>query len=178
MAERSVRVGIIGAGSLGAALGGRLAAAGHAIMFGGGASAEATASRIGVRAGANNEAAAFGELIALCVPFAAIDAALAQSGPLAGKVLWSCVNALKPDNSGLAIGFDSSAGEEVAARAPGARVVAAIPPFAEALAPGPLAYDNELAPSVFMCGDDGGAKRVVERLVRDIGAQPVDAGRP
>jgi hypothetical protein len=29
---------------------------------------------------------------------------------------------------------------------------------------------------VFLCGDDIGAKAVVERLVRDIGAQPVDAG--
>jgi predicted dinucleotide-binding enzyme len=31
-------------------------------------------------------------------------------------------------------------------------------------------------PSVFVCGDDAAAKGIVERLVRDIGAHPVDAG--
>ena len=40
-------------------------------------------------------------------------AALADAGPLRGTVLWSCVNALKPDYTGLAIGFDNSAAEEV-----------------------------------------------------------------
>jgi 8-hydroxy-5-deazaflavin:NADPH oxidoreductase len=93
-------------------------------------------------------------------------------------VLWSCVNALKPDFSGLAVGFDTSVAEEVARRATGARVVAAIPRFAHAIASGDLAYDHGLAPSVFLGGDDPGAKAVVERLVRDIGAQPGDAGAP
>jgi predicted dinucleotide-binding enzyme len=84
---------------------------------------------------------------------------------------------LKRDLSGLVVGFDTSAAEEVARRAPGARVVAAIPPFAHAIASGSLAYDHGLEPSVFLCGDDRGAKQVVEQLIRDIGAQPIDAGR-
>jgi predicted dinucleotide-binding enzyme len=29
---------------------------------------------------------------------------------------------------------------------------------------------------VFVCGDDDGAKALVETLVRDLGAHPVDAG--
>jgi hypothetical protein len=29
---------------------------------------------------------------------------------------------------------------------------------------------------VFICGDDAGPKQLVEQLVRDLGAQPVDAG--
>jgi predicted dinucleotide-binding enzyme len=171
-----VRIGIIGAGNLGSALGARLGGAGHAIMFGGGASAEQAATRLGARAGSNAEAAAFGNVVVLAVPFAAIDAALEQAGPLERKVLWSCVNALKPDYTGLVLGFDSSAAEEVARRVPGARVVAAVPPFAEALASGALGYEHELAPSVFICGDDAGPKQLVEQLVRDLGAQPVDAG--
>ena len=112
----------------------------------------------------------------LAVPFAAIDAALADAGPIDGRVLWSCVNALKDDLSGLAIGFDSSAGEEVARRARGARVVAALPPFAEAIASGNLTYDGDLAPTVFLCGDDPAAKRIVEGLAAGLGVQPVDAG--
>jgi len=171
-----VNLGIIGAGSLGTALGGRLAERGHTIMFGGGASAQDAAVRQRARVGSNAETAAFGDVVILAVPFAAIDAALANAAPLRGRVLWSCVNALKPDYTGLVVGFDNSAAEEVARRAPGALVVAALPPFAHAIAAGQLGYDRDLVPSVFVCGDDAAAKGIVERLVRDIGAHPVDAG--
>jgi len=171
-----MRIGIIGAGSLGSALGERLSEAGHEITLGGGESALAVATRLGAGVGSNSEAAAFGAVVVLAVPFAAIGPALEESGPLEGKVLWSCVNALKPDFSGLAVGFNTSAAEEVARRAPGASVVAAIPPFADAIASGSLAYEEGLEPTVFLCGDDQSAKMMVEELVRDIGAHPVDAG--
>jgi 8-hydroxy-5-deazaflavin:NADPH oxidoreductase len=171
-----VRIGIIGAGNLGAALGKRLVDAGHKVMFAEGATAAEAASTIGAAAASNREAAAWADVVVLAVPFAAIEDALAAAGPLEGTVLWSCVNALKPDFSGLAVGFDTSAAELVASHAPGAAVVAAIPPFAEALSSDNLRYDAGLVPSVFVCGDDSGAKSVVERLVGEIGAQPVDAG--
>jgi predicted dinucleotide-binding enzyme len=145
-------------------------------MFGGGAAAQDAAVRQRAEVGSNTETMAFGDVVILAVPFAAVDAALADAGPLRGRVLWSCVNALKPDYTGLAIGFDNSAAEEVARRAPGARVVAAVPPFANAIANGPLRYDRDLEPSVFICGDDSAAKRIVEGLVGDLGAHPVDAG--
>jgi 8-hydroxy-5-deazaflavin:NADPH oxidoreductase len=171
-----MRIAIIGAGALGTAIARGLLESGHEIVFGGGASAYEAAARLGAAACSNADAAAHADVVALAVPFSAIDAALAQTGSLDGAVLWSCVNALKPDLSGLAVGFDTSAAEEVASRAPGARVVSAIPPFAEALANGDLAYDGGIAPSVFVCGDDDQAKAVVELLVLDLGAHPVDAG--
>jgi len=167
---------IIGAGSLGSALGERLGRAGHRVMFGGGTSAQDAAARQGALVGTNAEAVAFGDVVILAVPFAAIDAALADAGSLEGRVLWSCVNAFRPDLSGLAVGVDNSAAEEVARRARGARVVSALPPFAHGIAAPSLGYDGELTPTVFVCGDDEGAKRIVEGLVRDIGAHPVDAG--
>jgi 8-hydroxy-5-deazaflavin:NADPH oxidoreductase len=171
-----VRIGIVGAGRLGGSLAERLADAGHDLMLGGGASAQETGSRLGIPAGTAADAAEFGEVVSLAVPFDAIDDALMQARPRKGCVLWTCVNALRPDYSGLAVGFDTSAAEEVAKRAPGARVVAAIPPFAEALSSGQLAYDCGLAPSVFLCGDDPDAKELVEPLLVDLGAHPVDAG--
>jgi 8-hydroxy-5-deazaflavin:NADPH oxidoreductase len=171
-----LKLGIIGAGSLGTALGERYAQRGHMVMFGGGASAHDAAVRMQLRVGSNSEAAAFGDVVILAVPFTAIDAALADAGPMRGRVLWSCVNALRPDYTGLAVGFDNSAAEEVARRVPGARVVAAVPPFAQAIAKGPLCYDRDLEPTVFICGDDRAAKRIVEELVLELGAQPVDAG--
>ena len=112
----------------------------------------------------------------LAVPYPALGAALEETGPLHGRVLWSCVNALKRDLSGLAVGFDTSAAEEVARRAEDGRVVAAIPPFANALAADDLDYGGELSPSVFVCGDDPAAKLLVRELVIDLGAHPVDAG--
>jgi hypothetical protein len=171
-----MNIGIIGAGSLGRALGKRLTDVGHEVMFGGDVSAADAASEIDAKAGSNRDAAAFGDIVVLAVPFAAIAAALSAAEPLAGKMLWSCVNALKPDFSGLAIGFDTSAAEEVAKLAPGAHVVGAIPPFAEALASGDLHYDGELTPTVFICSDDDRAKAAVEELVLEIGGHPVDAG--
>jgi predicted dinucleotide-binding enzyme len=173
---RGVKIGIIGAGRLGGTLAERLAAAGHAPMFGGGASAEEAGYRLGFPAASPADAAEFGEVVVLAVPYGAIDDALAAARPPAGRVIWSCVNALRPDYSGLEVGFDTSAAEEVAKRAPGARVVAAIPPFAEALANGDLAYDCGLSPTVFLCGDDPPAKELIEPLVADLGAHPADAG--
>jgi predicted dinucleotide-binding enzyme len=171
-----MRIGIIGAGALGTALARSLLASGHEVMLGGGVSAQEAAAELGAGAAPNREAATFGQVVALAVPFAAIDAALDATGPLDDVVLWSCVNALKPDLSGLAVGFDTSAAEEVARRAPRAHVVEAIPPFAEALANGDLIYDQGLTPSVFVCGDDDRAKALVATLVSDLGAHPVDAG--
>jgi predicted dinucleotide-binding enzyme len=145
-------------------------------MFGGGASAQDAALRLHTQVGSNAEAAAFGDVVILAVPFPAIDCALSDAGSLRGRMLWSCVNALRPDYTGLAIGFDNSAAEEVARRAPGARVVAAVPPFAHAIASGRLSYEGDLEPTVFICGDDTAAKLIVGELVRELGAQPLDAG--
>jgi predicted dinucleotide-binding enzyme len=175
LASSGMRIGIIGAGRLGSALGKRFLDGGHEVVFGD--RARSGAPRVsGAGAGTNAQAAAFGDVVVLAVPFAAIETALAEAGDLRGKVLWSCVNAVKPDLSGLAVGFDTSAAEEVARRAGGARVVAAIPPFAEALMSGNLGYDAGLEPTVFLCGGDGHAKGVVQRLVMTLGVQPVDAG--
>ena len=145
-------------------------------MFAGGESAQEAAAREGGLVGTNADAVDFAGVIILAVPFSAVGGALAEAGPFDDRVLWSCVNATKPDLSGLALGFETSGAEAIAARAHGARFVAAIPPFANAIASGTLSYDAGLAPTVFVCGDDDGAKRVVEELIEEIGAQPVDAG--
>jgi predicted dinucleotide-binding enzyme len=70
----------------------------------------------------------------------------------------STVNALKPDMSGLAVGTTTSATEEVSKLAPCAAVVSAIPPFSELLAAGSTAVLGQKG-TVFVCGNDAGAKR-------------------
>jgi predicted dinucleotide-binding enzyme len=112
-----MRIGIIGAGRLGSALVERLGRAGHEIMFGGRDSTLEVANRLGAGVGPNCDAAGFSDVVVLAVPFAAIDAALNEAAPQ-GRVLWSCVNVLKRDLSGLVVGFDTSAAEEVARQRP------------------------------------------------------------
>jgi predicted dinucleotide-binding enzyme len=172
-----MKIAIIGAGRLGSALGGRLAAAGHLITFAGasGTAREAAQRTPGSSAAGTTVAVSASELVVLAVPYAAIGEALRDAGGFDGRILWSCVNALKPDISGLAVGFTTSAAEEVAARAPSARVVAAVPPFADQLTLGTPLIGGR-APTVFCCSDDSQAKATVAGLVRQLGADPADAG--
>jgi predicted dinucleotide-binding enzyme len=176
-----VRVGIVGAGNVGTGIGKRLAASGHAVVVSFSKSQDAldqAAASIGngARAGTVAEAAAHGEVVVLATPWGATREALAQAGgALAGMVLWDCTNPLLPDMSGLALGTTTSGGEQVRAWAPGARVVKAVPPFAEVLHSASTTIAGRL-PGVFICGDDAAARAAVARLVREIGADPVDAG--
>jgi predicted dinucleotide-binding enzyme len=70
-----------------------------------------------------------------------------------GKILFSCVNCLKPDFSGLEVGTSTSAAEEIVKLVPGARVVEAIPPMAQILAADSRRLDEQQI-SAFYCGND------------------------
>lgn len=73
------------------------------------------------------------------------------------------------------MGFTTSAAEQVAAHAKDARVVAALPPFAELIASGKPELAGRV-PSVFCCSDDADAKSTVAGLIGELGADAVDAG--
>jgi 8-hydroxy-5-deazaflavin:NADPH oxidoreductase len=121
------------------------------------------------------EAAAFGEVVLLTVPWGAVDAALDALGPVSGRVVLSCVNPLKPDFSGLEIGLTTSGAEYVASRLAGARVVECLFLNADLLASGSLEFAGQRA-SIYYCGDDAAGKVLTARLIADLGADPVDAG--
>lgn len=174
-----MKIGIIGAGNLGTGLAKHLINKGHAVMLSFSRDMKklnAIAQSLGTQAGSAAEAASFGDLVVLATPWTATPDAFKQIGKVSGKkVMWDCTNALKPDMSGLAIGTTTSAGEEVAKMAPWATVVKAIPPFAEVLHSSTTLVDGR-PPDVFVCGDDPSARKIVARLVEEIGAAPVDAG--
>jgi predicted dinucleotide-binding enzyme len=174
-----MKIGIIGSGSVGTGLTRRLLPHGHSVMLSFSRDPktlkEASAA-LGVRMGTVAEAVRFGDIIVLAIPWVATADALQQvTEPAPGKILWDCTNTLKPDLSGLLIGTNTSGGEEVAKLAPWARVVKAIPPFAELLHSAGMMIDGNPS-AVFVCGDDPGARSAVSELVDQIGAQPVDAG--
>jgi predicted dinucleotide-binding enzyme len=116
------------------------------------------------------------EVILFSVGWAMVDRALAAAGPLEGKIIIDCTNPLNPDLSGLAVGLTTSAGEEIARRAPGSKVIKAFNTvFAEVYHSETRLFGSRM-PSMFYCGDDSGAKTTVSRLIRETGFEPVDAG--
>lgn len=175
-----MKIGIIGAGNMGTGLGKFWAKNGHKLMFSYSRSPEklkATAESVGFGAqvGTPAEAAQFADVVVLAVAWSAVEEALQQAGSLDGKIVFSCVNALLPDMSGLAVGTTTSAGEEIAKLAPKARLVESMPLFAEVLH-GPTRQLGGQTPSVFYCGDDAEAKAVVADLLRETECDPIDAG--
>jgi hypothetical protein len=176
-----MKIGIIGAGNVGTGLGKRLAAEGHDIVVSFARDPErvreaATMIGGGARAGTPQDAALHGDLVILATPWAVtLETVRGVARALAGKIVWDATNALKPDMSGLAIGTTTSGGEEVAKAAPAAKVVKAIPPFAEVLH-SPSTHIGGGRPGVFVCGDDAAARNVVLNLLNAVDADGVDAG--
>lgn len=174
-----MKIGIIGSGNVGTGLAKLLGAKGHEVMLSFSreqAKLEGAAKQFGAKQGSVAEAVSFGDVVALATPYTANRAALAQAGnPESGKILWDCTNPLKPDFSGLLIGTTTSAGEETASLAPWAKVVKAIPPFAEVMHSGSMVIGGA-KPGVFVCGEDPAASETVASLLRDLGAEPVIAG--
>lgn len=175
----SMKVGIIGAGNVGSGLAKRLAPKDHEVMLSYSrdlTKLEAVAESLGAKSGSIADAVAFAEVVVLATPYSAIVDALKQArSPASGKILWDCTTPLKPDFSGLLIGTTTSAGEEVASLAPWARVVKAVPPFAEVLHSDDMNVGGG-PPGVFVCGDDQQACESVATLIKDIDAEPILTG--
>lgn len=176
-----MKIGIIGAGRLGTALGRRLAAAGHDIVVAYARTPErvaaaATAIGGGARGSSIQEAAHHGEVVILATPWSETLSVVRElAGTLADKVVWDTTNPIKPDLSGLELGTTTSGGEAVAAAAPLARIVKGVPPFADVLN-APSSRIGGVLPGVFVAGDDEAARGVVCTLVNDSGAEPTDVG--
>ena len=176
-----MKIGIIGAGNIGTGIGKRLVAKGHHALVSYSRSPDkllAAGAVIGTdtRTGSVEDAALFGDVVLLATPWAMTLDVVRRIAPMvAGKIVWDATNPLTPDLSGLALGTTTSGGESVAAAVPGARVVKAVPPFAEVLQASSTLIGGQ-RPGIFVCSDDAEARRVVLGLVDDIEATGVDAG--
>jgi predicted dinucleotide-binding enzyme len=117
-------------------------------------------------------------VVFLAAPWLRWDDVLEQAGDLAGKVVVTCCLPTNGDGtSGLLVAGTSSGAEELARRAPGARVVAAFSTVpSEVLFAVFAARGKTTRPSLVYCGDDASAKDIAATLIRDLGFDPVDAG--
>ncbi|HKF53688.1 MAG TPA: NADPH-dependent F420 reductase [Candidatus Acidoferrales bacterium] len=175
-----MNIAILGAGNVGGALGKGWAAKGHSIYYGVpdplDEKVRALLNSLGknARAGSVHDAAENAEVVVLATPWPATRDAVLAAGKLAGKVVIDCVNPLQPDLSGLTVGHDTSAGEQVAQWAAGARVVKAF----NTTGAGNMANTHYGDSEITMCvaGDDAAAKSTVMKLAQDLGFEAVDAG--
>jgi NADPH-dependent F420 reductase len=176
-----MKIAIIGAGNVGSTLGKAWAKKGHEICFGvrhlNDDKTRQLLQSIGnkAQAGAIAGAAAFGEVVVLATPWPATEAAIRAAGDLRGKTVIDCTNPLKPDVSGLEVGFTTSGAEQVAQWAKGAKVFKAFNTTGSNNMADPVI--NGISTVMFVCGDDEAAKPVVMQLAADIGFDAVDAGK-
>lgn len=175
-----MKIAIIGAGNVGGTLGKGWAKVGHEVVFGVRDTSESKIKELLVAAGARARAAsvkdavASAEVIALTVPWGSAQEAINSAGNLSGKILLDCTNPLKPDLSGLTYGFTTSAGEQVANWAKGARVVKIFNTTGAANMANPVYKEG--ATVMLYCGDDAAAKKTAAQLAADLGFDPYDLG--
>jgi hypothetical protein len=174
-----MNIAVIGTGRVGATLGAGWAKRGHTVVFasrepeGEKAQAAVAAAGPGASAASVVDAVRSAGVVVLAVPWSALQSSLAAAGDLQGKVLVDATNAIGP---GLIPGFapPASAAEQVAAWAPGARVVKAFNTTGFDNMADPV-YEGQ-ATTMFICGDDPAAKATVAGLAEALGFEAADAG--
>jgi 8-hydroxy-5-deazaflavin:NADPH oxidoreductase len=175
-----MKLAILGTGGVGSALGTRWAAAGHAVTYGSRTPSSEKCQQLVAKTGPNaaakpsREAIAGADAILFAVPWPVARETLTQLGDLSGRTLIDCTNPLLSDMSGIELGHVISAGEQIAAWAPGAKVVKAFNSASTKVMLNPQFGEHRA--TMFYCGDDAAAKLTVRQLIDDVGFDPVDAG--
>ncbi len=179
-AAARMKIGIVGSGRVGGTLGSVWAKAGHTVMF---SSLDlehdkALAAGIGpnARAGTSREAAAFGDVLLISVPYHALPQVGKDLGALLkGKVVIDTSNPIP--------GRDGEVGERARAKGaglasmeylPGARIVRAFNAIGAARMG--EAHKNPGRVGMPIAGDDAQAIAIASGLIREIGYEPVLIG--
>jgi 8-hydroxy-5-deazaflavin:NADPH oxidoreductase len=175
-----LNIGIIGSGKVGSGLGKLWVKKGHNVIFSYSRDPEKlrclSEFSPHARTGSPSEAAAVSEVVLLSVGWTTVIDAIRAAGSLQGKILIDCTNPVKPDLIGLTVGLTSSAAEEIASMAPGAKVVKSFNTvFAEVYHSDSRLFGSR-RPTMFYCGDDKEAKSIVATLIQETGFDPVDSG--
>jgi len=176
-----LRIGIIGAGRMGNAVGTLLARAGHQVMFSarGLEEAQKTATAIGARASAGSvaEAVAFGDIVILLVPYSAMPEIAKTHGAALAK------KSLVMDVSNPILPRDGAVGEQARKEGPGTFLAGLMPGAKLVRAFNALNYAalDDLSKrsdkvGVPIAGDDAKALEIASMLIRDTGFEPVVVG--
>jgi predicted dinucleotide-binding enzyme len=118
--------------------------------------------------------AARAEAVLHAVPWGAVPDALRAAGDLSGQVLLDCTNPVTPELTHLTIGHTTSAGEEVARLAPGARVVKVFNTNGAKNMADPDYGGHRV--TMLYAGDDGGANRLAAELAEQLAFEAIYLG--
>ncbi len=179
-----IKIGMLGSGRQGSALGAALVKAGHPVMFSS-RHPEALKDLVAglgplAQAGTVEQAIAFGDVVAIVVPYPAVEEiGKSYGGALASKVLVMDVSNPSARRDGDAIvkwvGEQGGAGLATAKWLPGARIVRAFNAIGAGRLP-MIAHRAGDPVGVPIAGDDVKAIAVAETLIREIGFEPVLVG--
>jgi NADPH-dependent F420 reductase len=175
-----VKIGIIGSGNVGGALGCRWAKVGHEIVFGSRDPQGGDMKELVGRAGGKSRAATppataeEADVLLLATPWPATQQIVESLGELNGKIILDATNPMTPDLSGLTHGTTTSGGEQVAQWARGAKVVKAFNSVGSNIMTDPSFGGRR--PVMFYCSDDAHAKDIAKKLIDEIGFEAIEAG--
>ncbi|NYH20189.1 NADPH-dependent F420 reductase [Paraburkholderia bryophila] len=175
-----MKIGILGAGFIGRAMATLAKQSGHDVMISNSrdpSTLMSTAAALGCKLGTAEQAASFGEVVVMAVPFSQIGALPVAA--LDGKIVIDTGN-YYPERDGHIAALDersTTTSQMLAAVLPGAKVVKAF----NAILAADLGTDGRPAGTpqrraLPFASDDAAAKRVVSGLMDQFGFDPVDVG--
>ena len=173
-----MRIGVIGAGRIGGNCARQAVKVGHEVMLSftrDPSKLRDFATELGdlASAGTVADAVAFGEVVILSVPWAAIPEALAQAGDLTGKIVIDTTNQFgagpKPQPGQTAASFNAH-------RMPGAQYVKSFNTLTAGFQEQAAHRTGPDRVVQWIAGDDAAAKTLVARLLEEMGYLPVDLG--
>jgi 8-hydroxy-5-deazaflavin:NADPH oxidoreductase len=177
-----MKIGIIGAGMIGATSAQLFVEAGHEVAISNSRGPESLRSlveELGPKARALDvdAAARFGDVVLLAVPWRKPEA-LPAPETVTGKIVIDAMNPYSASGGIEDLGGATSS-EHTQRRLPGTRLVKAFNTiwFKHLGANGRKDLPPSERHAIFVSGDDEGAKAVVKKLIEDIGFGPVDLGR-
>jgi predicted dinucleotide-binding enzyme len=176
-----MKIGIIGSGRVGGAVGGAWVKAGHEVMF---SSLDLEADKKlaaslggGAKAGTPRDAAAFGTVLLISVPYKALPSVGKDLADLIkGKIVIDTSNPIVARDGDMAVAArEKGAGLASMEFLPGARIVRAFNAIGYArMAEAPNNKGERVGMPI--AGDDQNAISVASALIRDVGYEPVLVG--
>ncbi len=179
-AAAKMKIGIIGSGRVGSAVGGAWVKAGHEVMF---SSLDLEADKklaasLGpnARAGTPREAAAFGTVLLVSVPYKALPSVGKDLADLIkGKIIIDTSNPIVARDGDMAVAArEKGAGLASMEFLPGARIVRAFNAIGAARMAAAASASERVGMPI--AGDDQAAIATASSLIRDVGYEPVLVG--
>ncbi|MDP9375008.1 MAG: NAD(P)-binding domain-containing protein [Chloroflexota bacterium] len=175
-----MHIGIIGAGNIGTTTARLFVDAGHQVAISNSRGPESLVGLVAAlgpnaRAMTVDDAAAFGDVVLVAIPFGRYETL--PSARLAGKIVVDAMNYYAQRDGRRDFG-DRTSSELVAQHLRGARLVKAFNTMSYQTLATAGRHDGptEERLALFVAGDDPEAKRVIARLIEALGFAPVDTG--